>query len=184
MAIEKMLVEHCSATLASIKTANLFSMDFTTEGELESQLEYWNRFMKEKGIGLFLLRVQRGKALIYVYRKKQLQEDLRSPEVAAFLEQYGYEDTEIGYAVEQLRDRFLISGNFPHEIGVFLDYPLGDVEGFIVNNGQNYKYSGLWKVYCNENETRKVFLKYQKCKDVYKRLWNQGRSIMQLTVAA
>ena len=184
MAIEKMLVEHCSATLASIKSANLFSMYFTTEEELKRQIDYWNTCMAEKGIRLSELGVQRGRVLVYVYRRNQLQADLQCPGVAAFLKKYGYESVDIEYALERLRDRIVKSGSFPHEIGLFLNYPLMDVKGFIENKGQNYQYSGLWKVYCNEEETKDLFRKYEKCKDVYIRLWEQGRSVMQLTVAA
>ena len=69
------------------------------------------------------------------------------------------------------------------KIGVFLNYPLGDVIGFIENKGHNYKCKGCWKVYCNECETQKTFQRYQKCRNVYLRLWKQGRSVLQLTVA-
>ena len=68
--------------------------------------------------------------------------------------------------------------------GIFLDYPLGDVIGFIQNGGQNYKCSGCWKVYCNECEALKMFQKYHKCREVYRNLWAKGRSVLQLTVAA
>ena len=73
---------------------------------------------------------------------------------------------------------------FPHEMGVFLGYPLGDVIGFIKNAGQNCKCVGCWKVYCNECEAIKAFARFKKCTSVYVRLWNQGRSVRQLTVAA
>ncbi len=73
---------------------------------------------------------------------------------------------------------------FPHEIGVFLGYPLGDVMGFIRSGGRNCRHAGCWKVYCNEAETLRLFEKFKKCRDVYLRLWNQGRSVLQLTVAA
>lgn len=59
----------------------------------------------------------------------------------------------------------------------------GDVIGFIENKGHNYKCKGCWKVYCNECETQKTFQRYQKCRNVYLRLWKQGRSVLQLTVA-
>ena len=55
--------------------------------------------------------------------------------------------------------------------------------GFIENKGHNYKCKGCWKVYCNECEAQKTFLRYQKCRNVYLRLWKQGRSVLQLTVA-
>ena len=51
--IEKCLVEHCSATLASMKSANLFNMTFADDTDVEDQIEFWNQCMKEKGIRLY-----------------------------------------------------------------------------------------------------------------------------------
>ena len=76
------------------------------------------------------------------------------------------------------------NGKERSEIGLFLGYPLGDVAGFIRNRGKNCKCSGCWKVYCNELEAQKRFAQIQKCRQVYTRLWTQGRSLWQLTVAA
>ena len=73
---------------------------------------------------------------------------------------------------------------FPHEIGLFLGYPLGDVIGFIENAGKNSKCAGCWKVYCNECETMKLFEKFKKCTRIYTKLWRQGTSVEKLTVAA
>ena len=50
--------------------------------------------------------------------------------------------------------------------------------------GKNYKFTGYWKVYTNVKETVRMFEKYKKCRDVYERLWREGRSVWQLTVAA
>lgn len=69
---------------------------------------------------------------------------------------------------------------FPHEIGIFLDYPLQDVKGFIENKGKNSKYNGLWKVYGDKDASMKLFEKYRKCISVYSELWRSGRrSIFQ-----
>ena len=40
--IERFLIEHCSATLASIKAANLCNMTFSSKEELEDQISYWS----------------------------------------------------------------------------------------------------------------------------------------------
>ena len=56
--IEKCLVEHCSATLASMKSANLFNMTFADDTDVEDQIEFWNQCMKEKGIRLYILQRQ------------------------------------------------------------------------------------------------------------------------------
>ena len=84
----------------------------------------------------------------------------------------------------RMKLRFHEDGAFPHEIGLFLGYPLGDVMGFIENAGRNSKCSGCWKVYCNECEAIKLFARFDKCREVYKRLFKQGKSLLQLTVAA
>ena len=182
--LEKYLIDHCSPTLASIKTANLFTCFFKTEEELMENMEYWNRQMKEKGIVLILLRKRERTALIYVCRLSMLSADMKRQGVAEFLQKYGYESTETEYALRRLARRLRMEEEFPHEIGLFLGYPLGDVVGFIENAGQNYKCTGCWKVYCDECEAVRMFAKYKKCKDVYTRLWRQGRSVRLLTVAA
>ena len=73
---------------------------------------------------------------------------------------------------------------FPHEIGVFLGYPIEDVIGFINNKGCNFKCCGYWKVYGDKEKAIKEFARYDKCRMIYTKLWNQGRSILKLTVAA
>ena len=88
------------------------------------------------------------------------------------------------YALERLRSRLAQREDFPHEIGLFLGYPLGDVIGFIENAGKNSKCAGCWKVYCNECETMKLFEKFKKCTRIYTKLWRQGTSVEKLTVAA
>ena len=100
--IEKCLVEHCSATLASMKSANLFNMTFADDTDVEDQIEFWNRFMKEKGIRLYILRRQENRVLVYVYRKKQLSVSVKLPGLANFLKKYGYGRTYVDYALDRL----------------------------------------------------------------------------------
>jgi hypothetical protein len=182
--LERLMIEHCSPTLACIKTANLFNISYVDEEAFRQELEDWNRSFEIKGIALVVLRQHDGRALIYLCRRAKLREDLAQPGVAEFLRRYGYESTEVDYALGRLKSRLLDFENFPHEIGIFLSYPLGDVIGFIENAGQNCKCMGCWKVYCNVCQAQKTFAMYKKCKDTYMRLWSQGKSIMQLTVAA
>ena len=139
--------------------------------------------MKEKGLSLFILQKQENRALIYVCRMKKLQQDLEKPGVMNLLRKYGYQDTDPHHAISHLIERLEENGTFPHEIGLFLGYPLDDVIGFIVNKGKNCHCIGCWKVYCNKEEAERTFCKYKKCTDVYNRLWRNGRSIQKLTVA-
>ena len=72
----------------------------------------------------------------------------------------------------------------PHEIGVFLGYPLEDVLGFIENGGRNCLSCGCWKVYSNECAALEAFARFEKCKAVYQRLFASGCPLTRLTVAA
>lgn len=183
--LEKYLVKNCSPTLASIKTANLFSINYLGEENLKKQVQEWNDRLSSKGVSLMLLKNSNNTGLVYVCRKSRLREDLSKAGVAEFLKGYGYRSTDVDYAIERLRLRFSAQEEFPHEIGIFLNYPLGDVIGFIENAGKNSKCTGCWKVYCNECEAVKTFAKFKKCREVYSRLWSEGsKSIWQLTVAA
>lgn len=183
--LEKYLIKNCSPTLASIKTANLFSINHLGEENLKKQIEEWNNKLFNKGVSLILLRNRNNIALVYVCRKSRLREDLSKAGVAEFLKGYGYTSTNVDYAIERLKSRLSAQDEFPHEIGIFLSYPLGDVVGFIKNAGKNSKCTGCWKVYCNECEAIKTFAKFKKCREVYSRLWSEGsKSVWQLTVAA
>lgn len=183
--MEKYLVEHCSPTLASLKTANLFSYACSSEDKLNAYISYWNQCMGEKGVSMHILRVRNHRALVYVCRKQFLKRDMERPGVEGFLKRLGYECIDTDYVVSRLKLRLNECADFPHEIGLFLGYPLGDVIGFMKNSGRNCLCCGCWKVYCNESEAVRIFQKYKKCTAVYMRLWNEGRrSVWQLTVAA
>ncbi len=182
--IEQYLVKNCSPTLASLKTANLINVPFQKYDELLSSVREWNTRLNPKGVDLIVLKVCENTALIYVCRKASLQRDLSSKGVADFLKQYGYTSTDVNSCIARLAQRLSLSADFPHEIGVFLGYPLEDVVGFINNHGQNSKCCGCWKVYCNECEAMKTFARFKKCTRIYCKLWSQGRSVLKLTVAA
>lgn len=190
---EQELIEHCSPTLASIKAASLFTYTYKSLKELHVRVAYWNSKMKRKDITFDILSENVGvnKALIYVYRRADLEKILNREDIKKFLLQQGYlADDGINVSVNceniilQLKKKFEKSNQFPHEIGIFLEYPIGDVKGFIENHGCNCICTGYWKVYCNEEEAEKTFRKYKKCRDIYMKLWINGRSVMQLTVAA
>lgn len=181
--IEKCVIEHCSPTLAGLKPAGLFSCEAASEEEVLEQIRELNQRLAQKDIVVSVMRKKDGRALIYVYRKNMLKKELEKEETAEFLRAYGYGGLTPEKCVARLRHRLAESGEFPHEIGVFLGYPLGDVKGFIENQGKNCKCVGCWKVYCNECEAMRTFEKFKKCTGIYRKLYETGRTVLQLTVA-
>lgn len=182
--IEEMLIEHCAPTLANLKMASLFRY-FLNEGEdIEEYLNRWNMKMKEKGIVLTCLKKCENTALIYVYRIKKLEQEIDKLEIQNFLKSYGYKEFTVKECLVYLKEQFQRECSFPHEIGIFLGYPLEDICGFIENEGKNYKCTGCWKVYGDAKEAKKIFGKFDKCRGIYRKQFMEGKSIMRLTVAA
>lgn len=182
--LERYLVEYCASTLAGLKTASLFSY---TGDEKELVLDYlsdWNQILNPRGVYLELLHSNSARELIYVYRASALTADLNRPEAIHFLNEYGYPMGSLSDCLNYLRQRIALTQSFPHEIGLFLGYPIEDVAEFIKNQGRNCKYCGIWKVYHNEIEAKRLFAKIDKCRAIYTKLFCGGRSVLQLTVAA
>lgn len=48
--LERYLIDHCSPTLASLKTANMFSCPYESGESLEEDVRKWNLQMKDKGL--------------------------------------------------------------------------------------------------------------------------------------
>ena len=181
---EYLLINHCSPTLAGIKTGNLFTCTYTNKEELFSCIRQFNKVLVPKGLRLLPLRFHKGKVLIYLYRPDQLKGDLDNTMAASLLKQCGYSVNNCDSCVVQLINKLQTEKDFPHEIGLFLGYPSGDVIGFIENKGKNCLCCGCWKAYTDACAAQRLFTKFGKCTEVYKRMYQSGRSLSQLTVAA
>lgn len=71
---------------------------------------------------------------------------------------------------------------FPHEIGAFLEYPVEDVRGFLENKGENFLYSGYWKVYHNPSKTIKLFEYFDIVREWTLREIMNGKTIREVAV--
>lgn len=180
--LENGMIEYCAPTLAGIKSANLFNYRFVSKRKTATELKEVNRKLNERGVYVEALLWRENSVLIYTYRKSHLAGDLQKAGVGELLAKYGYKEITLEACIKRLKQRLFQYDCFPHEIGVFLGYPLEDVIGFI--KGQECKYCGLWKVYCNEGEKIKLFEKIQKCTRIYLQVFAEGRSISQMTVSA
>ncbi|MBO5082208.1 MAG: DUF3793 family protein [Lachnospiraceae bacterium] len=180
---EEIVIKQCSPTLAGLKTGNLFSCAVESREEMIARARELNRQLCAKGLRILPLRYERGRALIYVYRPSKLKNDFSNEETQALLRSCGYSIENPDICVVQLIKRLNQSGEFPHEIGLFLGYPAEDVTGFIENRAGGSKFTGYWKVYGDLEQARKTFDKYKKCTEVYCAQYAKGSNINKLTVA-
>ena len=180
--LERAIIDHASPTLARLKLGNLFN--YPVREGFDAEFADLQAMLAGKGVELSVLRKTPEKALVYVYRADELATALRKDGVRRLLQSCGYARFDVDGALAMLKSRLNDADAFPHEIGVFLGYPLEDVLGFIENGGRNCLACGCWKVYANECEALAAFKRYEKCKSVYQRLFASGCPLSRLTVAA
>lgn len=181
--LDELLIECCAPTLAGIKTGSLFSCPYGGRGELLGELRRVNRLLLPFGLSLLPLRMNPGRALLYLFRPRELERDLQEGCARRILEEAGYEGCRVGKCMQCLSRRLRNGTDFPHEIGLFLSYPPEDVRGFIDNHAKNYKLIGAWKVYGDEKSAMRTFEQYKKCTEAYRRHFQAGFCLEKLAVA-
>lgn len=179
---EEFIIRHCSPTLAGLKTGNLFNCPYADKNELLTFLRSLNRRLVPKGIRVIPMKEFDNKVLLYIYRPDYLEQDFARQEVAKMLEECGYPAKKPGKCVVQLISKICSSDQFPHEIGLFLSYPIEDVCGFMKSPEEGCKCTGYWKVYGDEQKAKKQFAKYRKCTNAYCARAARGVNIEQLAV--
>ena len=182
--MERVLLTHCAPTLAGLKCANLVRLT-GPRAELEAAAQAWRATLAPRGVHVRTARWDGDSALLYLYREGHLRREWEKPGAADFLRRHGYEPgAAVQENVELLLRRIARRPCFPHEIGLFLGYPLEDVQGFIDHGGQHCKCVGCWKVYGDVQAAQRQFARFAKCKRVYLKHLLGGRTAQQLTVSA
>ncbi len=176
MSFEQMLVMHASPTLANMKPSSLISLK-----NLPACTSCMEK-LRQRGLSFLPITTAKGVSLILIYRRKKLEEALQNPLSRNILSAFGYHGT-LEEMLDQLSRRFLIT-DCPHEVGFFLGYPPGDVQGFIENKGENAIFSGVWKVYSDKEGALEILQKWTKCRRKYIECFLSGTEITRLCVTA
>ena len=179
---EEFVIEHCSPTLAGIKTGNMFTVKIDDAMDIYQEVRELNSVLRRKGLRVIPLKKTATNALIYIYRPGRLRRDLSDPKAANILKRKGYDCGKAERCIKQLVKHLASDDTFPHEIGLFLGYPPNDVECFMKDPRKGVQCSGCWKAYSNGDAAKNTFLKFKKCTEIYRKLNRKGRSLAQLTV--
>ena len=162
---ERTLSYHCAPVLMGIKPSNLVSFAKNQMTNASALMHVYGRKLEVDGICMEIICECTKRYMVFIYRPNLLREVLSRPEVRSFLVQAGYSpQANLKEDLAHLRSRYVTGKNFPHEIGVFLGYPLEDVEGFSKYHGCDYKLSGYWKVYGDEVKAAEMFRRMDRCR--------------------
>ncbi|QDW73800.1 DUF3793 family protein [Lachnospiraceae bacterium KGMB03038] len=171
------LALQCGPFLKGMKKGSI------TNIERQDLKELW-KILAGTGIAFRVLAAHKGKYLILFYRRREMEEHLNRPDILEFLEGYDYKSGRfeelLAHLALRVRQHSCEGIGFPHEIGVFLDYPLEDVTSFIQMGGKHSLLTGYWKVYHNPEQARMTFLAYDKARYSAVNEFLAGRTIQDI----
>lgn len=184
---EVVFVEQCAPTMAGLKPSNLFSFRSTKVAATVKTVSAWNERLRTQGLSVRILKhcSEGGYFLIYVYRISWIESIVSEKANREFLVLSGYTIShDFETVLSQFSERLKSEKRFPHEIGIFLGYPLNDVIGFIQNEGRNYSCCGCWKCYDDPSAAQECYERYRKCFSIYIKMFENGIPISKLIVAS
>jgi hypothetical protein len=154
---------NAAPTLLHNKPSSLISFTKGKRNLYDAWETYNEDVCKTLGIESYELIKTSDRILVLFYNHACLRETLRSRQNAGFLESSGYSvEMNVHEALTRLEER--MQQDFPHEIGVFLGYPIEDVLGFIEKNGKEYLLCKYWKVYHNPDKAKRLFDSYDRAR--------------------
>lgn len=111
--------------------------------------------------------IDRGDSLLLlVYAPPLLDTLLRRPATRAMLRRAGYAQAEDTAAVlAELQARCRVGEVFPHEIGIFLGYPLKDVAAFLGWVAIPFTVQGPWKIYGRPEKSLDLAATHKRCRE-------------------
>ena len=172
--INTQIALQCSPLLTGIKISNLLITNCENEYLVKQLFE--NTLLSVEIIYKSAKRIT-----FLIFQEDKLIDYLNGREETALLNILGYNAMNLHELFAEFSKRFTgymeKREAFPHEMGLFLEYPVEDVIGFIENHGKGFLYTGYWKVYGNLQKALETFDRYNSAKENIIQLLAQGVSI-------
>ena len=171
------LALQCAPLISGIKISNLLIIPPSGVCQLYEILE-------KTMLSYYILAKSSKRVVLLLFHQRSLEEYLLLPDNLALLKDMGYQHFGLYDILPIFSLRYqnylAVHKDFPHEMGILLGYPIEDVRGFIDNNGQNFLYSGYWKVYENPALKMQLFRSYEHAKHNLVRLIHSGAHISDI----
>lgn len=150
-------------TLAKQKPSSLLVFSNNNRNLQDTWEEFKNELEDKLNVKFVELKKSEKSTIVLFYNEESFKKILREEKNIEFLKRFGYNTKmKLEECLLLLGKRF--ENNCPHEIGIFLGYPVDDVVMFIDYPNKKCKMIGYWKVYHNIEEAKNIFRKYDQIK--------------------
>lgn len=155
------IIERLGPTMLGVKPAELLNVAI---GNPQSWDEFKTLFTLHGELQLEEIRRINGRQQVIFYHRTSLDDVLSKTQNLEFLQSIDYPtsysmDGYLQHVLQKIQSRV-----FPHEIGIFLGYPLKDVMGFMGHCSLPYVRTEGWRVYGDEKCSNATHEKYQQAR--------------------
>ena len=181
MTFDETVVRLSAPALCGIKPACLFSLKGQASPAQVRKVQLWNRALQATGRRIVIIRRLEALVLFFVYDDAALRALVLNSGSSDYLCGKGY-PTHKGFCavLAELFGRLAHSGLFPHEVGLFLGYPLADVIGFETRHTP-CQYTGSWMVYRNVAAACQKMRMYRECSRRCCKLLDMGMDVPDIS---
>ncbi|MGL4911522.1 MAG: DUF3793 family protein [Romboutsia sp.] len=156
---------------------NISSIDIHKEEKIRDIESFFKNCFK---ISYKFITMNDGGVRILFVNKSSLSKVLDNKKCINFLKFIGYPsnitvDEYIDILVNKLH-----SNEFPHEIGIFLGYPLKDVVGFMGYGNYKFHETKSWRIYGEPDVSYEIYNKFLRDKNKIKELIDSNSSLEDL----
>lgn len=157
---ENFMLYNLSLVTSKIKPSATVNLTKENRNLYKLWLVYGENFLNNKDLDYVLLRKSENSIVVLIYNRQVLSTYLNKRDNLMFLEKIGYNtNCSLEQALNKLQERYNIY-NCPHELGVFLGYPVDDVIDFMECSNKKCIMCGYWKVYNNQERATETFKLY------------------------
>lgn len=179
--MEAFLSYNTSLICAGVKPAiTLTLMIINGRNLYDLWIKYGKVYIDELNLSYKVLRQNKNSLTLIIYDYKVLNDCLNKECNIEFLKTLGYRENEdLSSKLTRLSKRYSMC-KCPHELGIFLGYPVEDVQSFMNSKNKQCKICGYWKVYNSEKKAEKIFALFDKVRNCAAENIIKGSSRVQL----
>lgn len=164
--IEMLISYNVSLISARLKPSITLNL---SKNNKKNDYELWNIYGKDylESLGMRFIELRESEKflVILIYNHELLETFIDSIENKKFLISIGYpRGFSMEEALEVLQGRYKMY-NCPHELGIFLGFPLDDVKDFMTCSNKECLACGYWKVYNQCNKAKTIFNLFDRVKE-------------------
>ena len=176
----RFLLVKTAAVRRGVKPAELLRVRHCYSGVNPDGLRvclYRNDIYGILGLDYMELKVEAKSSLVLFYNPRVLASTLAKPRNARWLKRMGYPAGMPLHAMLAHLVRRAAECPLPHEVGIFIGYPLKDVAGFMRQIPSTPVHHGAWRVYGIADESLRRMRLYAAAEDYAREVLERSRGI-------